>query len=166
MDRDPLTIAPSTPQTPGGIMSTEVFTPGASAYMTRVARRWLSANLWWVIALPAAMTIASLWESVFIFIALMVTFLLYPGVLMMVYYRYALDPWSRLAVYPQQITVNGNTVIRSFIPSDNFPNVPDTQHLTVKTGSRPYRSGRFMVADIDGKSRYEFIMWPADNDMA
>lgn len=156
---------PVTKQALCGALTTDVFTPGASTYMKCVAYRWFTANLWWVIALPTVLGVASVWDSLLMFVALMVTFLLYPSLLMIVYYRYALAPWSRLSVFAQQITINGDTITRSFIPSEDFPSVPDIQHLTIKQGSQPSRSGRFMVADIEGKSRYEFIMWPIDKDV-
>lgn len=141
---------------------TEVFTPGATSYMSVLARRWVTHNLWWLIILPLAPAVAAIFEPVWLFVALMITFLLYPGVLMMVYYRYALSPWSRLAVYSQRVIINGRNVSREFVPEEKWPSVPQVQALKLDTKRVPVKSGRFMVGSLEGHSRYEFILWPDD----
>lgn len=145
----------------GNIIDTRQFTPGATRYMSLLARRWAAYNFWWLIMGPLIPAILAVWIPVCIFISLMIALLLYPGVLMLVYYKYALSPWSRLSVYTQQISISGMVMTRHFVPSDSWPVVPEDQVLPL--ASKDFkRVGDYMLADIQGHSRYEFVIFPAD----
>lgn len=84
-------------------------TPGG--YVRRVAVMWL-IHRWWAWLLPVAVCcVAAAWEPVWIFVALMLIFLLYPSLMMMIYFYHVLSPEAQRSLLPHTVTVCVNTIV-------------------------------------------------------
>ncbi len=104
--------------------TTEEFSLKPSVYMRRVGMHWLGRNWWWLFALPAALAIGSAWQPVLIFVAMMLFFLLYPGVTMLVYFRYSLSPFARATLYSQKVTLGADGIRQEFYTDERYERVP------------------------------------------
>lgn len=93
-------------------IATGIFTGTPSGYVRRVGMAML-ARRWWAWLLPVvACCVAAVWEAVWIFVALMLVCLLYPGLVMFIYMNYALSPQARRTLLPHDVilTDDGITV--------------------------------------------------------
>lgn len=90
--------------------TTQIFRGTPAGYVRRVAVMWLWRR-WWVWALPVvACCVAAVWWPVWIFVALMLIFLLYPSLMMMIYFYHAMSPEAQRALLPQSVTVSNNGI--------------------------------------------------------
>lgn len=86
-------------------MTTNVITVTPATYaraaMTRLAGQW-----WWVIVVPMALfVIASLWNTAYLFAALIWLLMLMPPALMIAYYSYLLKPQAAAMSRPHRVTI-------------------------------------------------------------
>lgn len=132
------------------IFSTEKFFLSASVYMKREASMWLTRNWWWLIAIPVALVIGSAWMPVLIFVALMLLCLLYPGVMMMVYFHYSLSPFARATLYSQRVILTDKALSRDFFPDDRFAQVPASQSFLMADIEQAQIVGRHVFIKISG----------------
>lgn len=146
--------------------TTEVFRATPGSYVRRVMGMW-TGRWWWTMALPLAVTLVlTLWEPVWFFVALMILFLLVPGVMFFVYYRYALTPEAMTAIQDKTVAVgpDGLTVrlmdkdkdIR--IPAADILSVEDTgKTLVVRLKGSPFHHLAIPVSALDADVRTAFI---------
>ena len=99
---------------------TETYSPGLKFFLRRAASQWVGGNWWWLFAFPAILAIASPWSPVLLFIALMLVFLLYPGMTMIVYFQCMLSPYARDCVYRQSVIFSSEGLERMFYPDENY----------------------------------------------
>lgn len=89
------------------MLHTDTITDTPQRYMRCVAKSWLQ-RWWWAVLLPptilAALGVAL--NPIWFLPALMTVFLLYPGVLALLYINYALTPEARRQLYPHVVTLN------------------------------------------------------------
>lgn len=87
-------------------ITTQSFRGTPSGYVRRVASMLL-LRWWWAIAIPvAACAVLAVNEAVWLFVAMMLVFLLYPGLTMMIYFNYAFSPEAQRTLYEQTVTVS------------------------------------------------------------
>lgn len=92
-----------------------------SAYVRHVFVAWL-CRWWWVWALPiAACVVGACFDFVWVFVALMIICLLYPGLLMMIYFNYALSPEARRTLLPRRVTISDKPDITITYEDDRTP---------------------------------------------
>lgn len=110
-------------------VTTEPFQGTPSAYVRHVFVAWL-CRWWWVWALPvAACVIGACYNFVWVFVALMIVCLLYPGVLMMIYFNYALSPEARHTLLPRRVTITDAPAITiTYEKSPDRKNLPPEEN--------------------------------------
>lgn len=132
------------------IFSTGKFFLSASVYVKREASMWFTRNWWWIIAGPVALVMGSAWIPVLIFVALMLLCLLYPGVMMMVYFHYSLSPFARATLYSQCVILTDKALSRDFFPDDRFAQVPEPQSFLMTDIERVQIVGKYVFIKIYG----------------
>ncbi len=96
-------------------LTTEAFRGTPTGYVRRVAVMLL-ARWWWAVAIPvAACLILSMHEAVWLFVAMMLIFLLYPGLTMMIYFNYAFSPEAQRTLYEQTVSVDNKSIDINYI---------------------------------------------------
>lgn len=71
---------------------------------------------WWAIAIPvAACCILAINEAVWLFVAMMLIFMLYPGLTMMVYFNYAFSPEAQRTLLEQTVTISDKQITVNYI---------------------------------------------------
>jgi hypothetical protein len=95
--------------------TTNTFCGTPSGFVRRVGTMLLF-RWWWAIAIPvAACCILAINEAVWLFVAMMLIFLLYPGLTMMVYFNYAFSPEAQRTLYEQSVTISNKLITVSYI---------------------------------------------------
>lgn len=91
-------------------ITTAPFTGTPSAYVRHVGLQLLW-RWWWAWAIPvAACFIAACFEAVWAFVGFMLLFLLYPGLVLLVYYRYAFSPEAVNSLQPRTVTITDKSL--------------------------------------------------------
>ena len=149
--------APSQSSTASDVPASAASLPfrlSASDYVRRAGLRWLG-RWWWAWALPAAVMLAMAFaDAVWLFVFFMVVCMLYPGLVMMLFYHYALSPEARRSIEEHTVTADRSGLTLAF---DNPRLQPVTYPYSAVTGVAVSR--RFLVIDLD-KPRYNHIAIP------
>ncbi len=100
-------------------ITTKPYKSKASDYVKEILSQWLGK--WWlVIAVPIILQLAmSLHNVLFIFTAFMTIFLLYPPILLFVYYFYALSPNARDFITMKSLVIDDNGINICFIDEED-----------------------------------------------
>lgn len=98
------------------MIETEVYKISAARYGRRVAMR-LASRWWWAFALPlGAAAVAGCWDWRWWFVGLVLIFILYPGLLFIAYYYYALSPEAVRVILPQKVQIDQDQLIFVYYP--------------------------------------------------
>lgn len=142
-------------------IKTEPYTAGLKYFLRRAASQWIGGSWWWLFAFPAILAIASPWLPILLFIALMLVFLLYPGVTMIVYFHCMLSPYARDCVYRQSVIFSSRGLERRFYPDDNYATVSENQEFATKDIQRIELHNKYLLFIIKG-GKYNYIIVPAE----
>lgn len=140
---------------------TETYSPGLKFFLRRAASQWVGGNWWWLFAFPAILAIASPWSPVLLFIALMLVFLLYPGMTMIVYFHCMLSPYARDCVYRQSVIFSSEGLERMFYPDENYAIVSENQKYTMTDIRRIELHDKYLLFIIKG-GKYNYIIIPSE----
>lgn len=130
---------------PVNALVTTPFSGTAGAYVRHCMMRWLG-RWWWSLALPVAVCAAlSLWQPVWLFVALMLLCLLAPAVLAFIYYNYALSPQAVATLAPRTVAVDSQgltltdtaTGKTERINKSNIAGVEDTGRCFIVNFTKP-----------------------------
>lgn len=99
------------------MITTSVYRLPANLFANTIMKRWVSRN-WWIPILPTLLfVILGIWVNFsFIYVALMILLLVFPTVLMMVYFTYALSEAGRKHILPCKVSLNhdGNMILKYY----------------------------------------------------
>lgn len=98
--------------------TTAIFTISPGTYVRTVLSIWAS-QWWWAILIPPAAfaTLGAAFNPAFCYIALMLLFLIYPGVLVIIYFNYALTPEARAEIIPHRLTFRHESISIEYFKS-------------------------------------------------
>ena len=89
---------------------TDIFSGTPLAYVRRVGVQILW-HRWWAWLTPVvACFMAAAWEAVWIFVAFMLLFMLYPGLVLLVYYYYAFSPEALRTLEPRTVELTDGAI--------------------------------------------------------
>lgn len=89
---------------------TDIFSGTPLAYVRRVGVQILW-HRWWAWLTPVvACFVAAAWEAVWIFVAFMLLFMLYPGLVLLVYYYYAFSPEALRTLEPKTVELTDGAI--------------------------------------------------------
>lgn len=84
---------------------TDQYKISADRYFKIILSLWLE-RWWWVVLLPVcAQLVMALFNVAFVYTTFITIFLIYPPILMFVYYSYALSPISRFSILNKHIEI-------------------------------------------------------------
>ncbi len=111
------------------MIETEVYKIGAGHYGRRVAAKL--ASRWWLpLGLPiAALLVAGAWDWRWWIVGLAVILVIYPGLLMLAYYYYALSPEAVRAILPQKAVFDENDMTIVYYPMAEGCNAPSPRSI-------------------------------------
>jgi hypothetical protein len=116
--------------------TTKPFHGTPSDFVRRVAVMWLS-RWWWVVALPIAICgVLAINEAMWLFVAMMLLFLLYPGLMMMIYINYAFSPEARHTLYEQTVTISSAGIEINYIEKNKVDKFAVSEILDVECGDK------------------------------
>lgn len=139
----------------------EYYTVKSSVYANRLLTIALS-RLWWVAALPiAVLFVLSLSEIRFLFVAFMLLLIVFPGVLAMVYFRWALSPEIAVRTIPQRITRgdDGFTIEYQPQPDDRF--TPPRENISKEEIVQVEDTGKYTTIFLTS-SPYSIVIIPSE----
>ena len=122
------------------IASTSIFSVSAATYVSTIMNRWIE-KWWWILAIPSLFFIAlgATHSQEFYYVAIMFTFLMYPGIMMLVYANHAVTVDAcaeilphRISFFPEYISIEHFTVETDEEGNENY--------LHTKTADIPYIS--------------------------
>ncbi len=98
--------------------STAIFSISPGTYVRTILGIWAS-QWWWAILIPPASlaTLGVVLNPAFYYIALMLLFLIYPGVLVLIYFNYALTPEARAEIIPHRLTFRHEAISIEYFKS-------------------------------------------------
>lgn len=94
-------------------ISTKPYKLSADSYFKTILSLWMR-RWWWLVLLPVcAQLVMSLYNIAFLYTTFITIFLIYPPILMFVYYCYALSPVSRFSIMYKhlEIVADGVSVV-------------------------------------------------------
>ena len=134
---------------------TDIFSGTPSAYVRRVGVQLLW-RWWWAWLTPvAACFVVAAWEAVWVFVGFMLLFMLYPGLMLMVYYYYAFSPKALLTLQPKTVELSDGTMTVIYCGE---------RHIEPRTYTRAdiksVETGRKTVTGYFRKPRYSHLSIP------
>lgn len=131
----------------------------SATYSRRLATIWLDRH-WWLIVIPvAACLIAGMYDWRWLVIAFALLLIVWPGILMIVYFRYALTPEARKAILDKTVVKNpdGSLSITYLPPTDpDAPAPPAPEHIPATAIRRVEYTGKSTIYYLKS-SPYHFI---------
>lgn len=130
-----------------------------ATYSRRLAMIWLERN-WWMIVLPVAVClIAGLYDWRWLVVAFALLLIVWPGIMIIVFYDHALRPEARKAIMDKRVTVNpdGSLTVTylSASTTDTTP-PPPPEHIAASDIRQIEHSGKSTVFYLKS-SPYDFI---------
>lgn len=99
-------------------ITTEEYKISAEKYFKAIITQWLG-QWWWIIALPIIVQIVLSFNNIaFIYTAIMTLFLIYPPLLLFLYYQHALTPQSRYNTLLKTVAITDIGIDLNFIQAD------------------------------------------------
>lgn len=138
---------------PAAGLTTDVFRATPGSYVRRVMGMWCG-RWWWTMALPIVVCAAlTLVEPMWLFVAMMILFLLVPGVMSLVYYRYALTTEAMTAIQEKTVTVGEKALTMHLCESGKEKRIAAADIVSVED------TGRTLVVRLKG-GRYNHLAIP------
>lgn len=134
-------------------------------YAATLAKAWL-AKWGWILIIPILIfaLLGIVRNPAFYFVGLMVIFIVYPSVLLLVYFSEALRPETRRMIQPKMVEFKDEELRVSYFPFDFNPEEPASQPESVAC-FRPSEfsgfsdTGKFIEVRISGR-KHDSIMIP------
>jgi len=137
------------------------YTVKSSVYARKLLIIVLS-RFWWVAALPIAVLFVLAWsDNRFFYVAFMALLIVIPGVLAMVYFRWALSPEIAVRMIPQRITRSdaGFTIEYQPQPDDRF--TPPSENILKKEIVQVEDTGKYTTLFLSS-SPYSIVIIPSE----
>lgn len=119
--------------------------------------------------------VAACFNVMWVFVAFMLVCLLYPGLLMMIYFNYALSPQARRTLLPHSVTLTDDSIRVTYHKPDEDDSMPPVRHLPgdevyTAVDVKSVEPGADFVTIYLKTPRYHHLSIPAgaitDNDKA
>lgn len=91
----------------------------ANIYFKAIISHWLG-RWWWIIILPIAVQVIMATSNItFLYTAFMTLFLIYPPLVMFLYYNHALSPLSRDNTLLKEVAITDDSIELNFLQEDD-----------------------------------------------
>lgn len=142
------------------VIITNSYKVSVNSYFQEVLMIWLG-HWWWLVALPLiAQMLLVAFNIAFLYTALITVFLIYPPLLMFVYYYHALSPVSRLSTLYKHIEVTDIGLSIVFEPEDEADcNIQSPQYIKWSEIAYVSYSKKYFILHLT-QSKYQVILIP------
>lgn len=138
-------------------ISTDVFRGTPSSFVRRVGTQMLW-HWWWAWLTPvAACFVAAAWQTVWLYVGFMVLFMLYPGLLLTIYYYYAFSPEALATLEPKTAEVTNRSLTVTYCGERDIE-----RQCYSPAEIKSVETGRKAVTIYFVKPRYSHLTIPLD----
>lgn len=144
------------------MISTRPHSVSPGAYSARLMGEWVS-RYWWVIAVPVVpCLLVGYFDLRFFIVAAAWLLIVMPGILALVYFRYALSPEAARMTLPHTVSFSEREIIISWheteyhdelMPYADVKKVEDTGSMLVITPSNAFRPIMIPLKDFEGQKQ-------------
>lgn len=143
------------------ILITSIFRITPAQYVRTATGIWMARGGWMWFLPAVAMVCAGFADWRFFIVALALICIVYPGVMMLVYFNHALRPEAAFATIPHRISFSLAGIDIEYFPTDDTVNCPPSRHIPVSDISRADDTGRSVILTLRSGG-YDFILIPTD----
>lgn len=145
-------------------IKTDIIKGSVTRYINHLAMR-LIENFWLLLLIPIAVPVVLgvVVDHTWLFVAVMLTFLYYPTLLLFVFCQYALRSQARNAVFSYDITITPQSLTIRFFPLDDGEVAPPEPVFVALDEITEYSVGNKGVTVNWGTTHYDFIFIPHDS---
>lgn len=138
--------------------TTEYFRITSSTYVRRCFSLWMD-KWWWTLAIPLSiLLVMAIGDIRYLIVAFALALIVYPGIMALLYFNYALRPSAAYALLPHRIILSDKEIAIEYEPSDEYP-VPIKQYIPFKSITRMENQGDYLILEIH-TSIYDLLFIP------
>lgn len=142
------------------MITTKYFKISSSTYVRHCFSAW-AEKWWWTLALPiAVLLILGLKDARYFIIAFALILIVYPGILALLYFNYALRPSAAYALLSRKMIFSDDGVDIEYAPCDEHP-LPPNSHIPIEAISKVEDDGG-SINIILSSSKYDVIIVPSN----
>lgn len=129
-------------------------------YVRELMSIWMWKYLW-LIALPLIVFIVlGCYDTRWLIVALMMLMIVLPGVMLIVYFNFALTPDTARRTLPQSISVSDSGINLTYLPHPESGYTPEAEHVTFADIKAIDDTGMYLILRLR-QSPYSIIILPA-----
>ena len=132
-------------------------------YASTLLRIWVKRNWYWAFALPIATATAAafLFSLKWLLVAVVLTCLVCPHIIICVYYYHAMSPDSRMSIIPHSVHVTRQGISLIYQPADEEDKrpVPAPDFITAERITQISYTDRHIILRLDN-DRYKIVVHP------
>ena len=139
----------------------EPYKINAEKYFKAIMLQWLG-TWWWAIALPIAIQAFLAFSNIaFLYTSFMTLFLIYPPIVMFLYYQHALSPLSRTNTLSKRAIISDDGIDIIYHHEDENTNAPllKPEHITWDSVTGAEYTQQYFVLKLNG-SKYQLFLIP------
>lgn len=135
------------------------FQVSSTVYVRELAGIWMSRHWWILVLIPAAFAVAGLYDSRWLIVALMVLMILTPGIMMIVYFNFALSPEIARRTLRQTFAAGPEGFTVSFLPHEESGYSPEPEHIAFADIRGIDDTGKYFIVRLR-RSPYSIMIFP------
>lgn len=140
-------------------LTTSTFRITPAQYVRTATGIWMARGGWLWFLPAVAMLCAGFADWRFFIVALALICIVYPGVMMLVYFNHALRPEAAFATIPHRVSFSPDGIDIEYFPPDDTVKCPPSRHIPISGISTAEDTGSSVILTLRS-GRYDFILIP------
>ncbi|WP_288307407.1 hypothetical protein [uncultured Muribaculum sp.] len=130
-------------------------------YAMALMKIWIRRNWPWAFALPilAVAAAAATMSIRYLLIAVVLACLVFPHIIVLIYYSHAMSPHIRMSILPHTVNVSENGITLTYIPQQEQQTVPAPDHIPSGLIKKITYTGTLTIIHLN-TGRYNIIALP------
>lgn len=142
------------------MITTQYFRISSSTYVRHCFGVW-AGKWWWALVIPiAALVIPGLSDARFLIAVFALLLVIYPGLLALIYFSYALRPQAAYSLLSRRMTFTNDGILIEYEPTDEY-RIPADTHVPRGSIARTEDDGSHMVIMLKS-SAYDLLILPVE----
>lgn len=143
------------------MITTKYFKISSTTYVRHCFFVW-AEKWWWTLALPIGIfVIMGLSDARYFIVAFALALIVYPGILALLYFNYALRPYAAYALLSRRLIFSGDGIYIDYEPSEEH-SVPSNTQISIDMISKIEDEGGAMIIVLK-TSKYDCIIVPEES---